>query len=51
VLSSRRNDGRQWRRVNPGALAGSLTPDDVPVLSDDLAPVDRLMGVVAESAR
>ena len=51
VLSSRRNDGRQWRRVNPGAIAGSLTPEDVPVLTDDLAPVDRLMGVVAERAR
>ena len=51
VISSRQDDGRRWQRVNPGAVAGSLSPDDVPVLTDDLAPVDRLIGVVAEHAR
>ena len=51
VLASRQAVGRQWQRVNPGAVAGSLSPDDVPVLTDDLAPVDRLIGVVAEQAR
>lgn len=50
-LVSRRNDGRRWQRVDPGTIAGTLTPDDVSVLTDDLAPVDRLIGVVAERAR
>ncbi|MBO6519143.1 MAG: fused MFS/spermidine synthase [Rhodospirillales bacterium] len=51
TLTSRQNPGRRWHRVNPGAVAGSLSPDDLPVLTDDLAPVDRLIGVVAEQAR
>lgn len=51
VLFSRQTAGRQWQRVNPGAVAGTLSPEDVPVLTDDLAPVDRLIGVVAEQAR
>ncbi len=51
VISSRQNEGRRWQRVNPGAVAGSLSPADVPVLTDDLAPVDRLIGAVAERSR
>ncbi|WNK00537.1 fused MFS/spermidine synthase [Thalassospiraceae bacterium LMO-JJ14] len=51
VLVSRHAEGRRWQRVNPGDIAGTLTPDDVPVLTDDLAPVDRLIGAVAERAR
>lgn len=51
ALRSRQNDGRGWRRVNPAAVAGTLSPDDLPVLTDDLAPVDRLIGAVAEQAR
>ncbi len=51
VLSSSREEGRRWQRVNPGAIAGTLSPDDVPVLTDDLAPVDRLIGAVADQAR
>lgn len=51
VLLSRQEDGRRWQRVNPAVIAGSLSPDDVPVLTDDLAPVDRLIGAVAEHAR
>lgn len=51
VLVSKQGDGRRWQRVNPGAISGTLTPDDVPVLTDDLAPVDRLIGAVADRAR
>ncbi|MEX0693494.1 MAG: fused MFS/spermidine synthase [Rhodospirillales bacterium] len=51
VLVSEQDAGRRWQRVNPGVIAGTLSPDDVPVLTDDLAPVDRLMGAVAAQSR
>ena len=50
-LQSTRFPGRRWVRVDPAQVAGGLGPDDVPVLTDDYAPVDRLIATVAEKAR
>ncbi len=51
TMVSKQTEGRRWQRVDPDRIAGTLSPDDVPVLTDDLAPVDRLMGAVAAQAR
>ncbi len=51
IIGSSSNPDRRWRRINPGEIAGSLGPEDVPILTDDYAPVDRLIGAVAARAR
>ncbi len=48
-LSSLGGTGKSWVRLSPGAVAGRLGPDDLPVLTDDFAPVDRLLGAIVAS--
>lgn len=42
-LASRRGPERGWARLPPEFVAARITAADVPVLTDDYAPVDRLM--------
>ncbi|MEK9724971.1 MAG: fused MFS/spermidine synthase [Rhodospirillaceae bacterium] len=46
-LQSDRFPDRRWFRRTLNELAGRLGPDDVPLMTDDLAPVDRLLSDVA----
>ena len=48
-LQSQSGTGKEWIRLSPGAVAGRLAPEDVPVLTDDFAPVDRLLGAIVAS--
>lgn len=50
-ILSVRFPGRHWVEVPPDQIAGKLSPADYPVLTDDFAPVDRLIGTVAAQSR
>jgi hypothetical protein len=50
-LRSARFPERRWIRVSARSIPGRLSMDDVPVLTDDFAPVDRLIGAVASRSR
>lgn len=42
-ITDARGYRREWRRVDPDALTHAIAASGVPVLTDDYAPVDRLM--------
>ena len=42
-MTSSRFSNRVWIRQNLNDIAGRLSPNDVPILTDDFAPVDRLL--------
>ena len=49
-LASRRGPERGWARLPPDFVAARIAAAAVPVLTDDYAPVDRLMAHLLLSA-
>ena len=49
-LASRRGPERGWARLPPGFVAARVAAAELPVLTDDYAPVDRLMAHLLLSA-
>ena len=47
-LHSHRLDGPRWQLWDPNDLARRIVVSGVPILTDDFAPVDRLMSHVAQ---
>ncbi|GAA0578925.1 hypothetical protein GCM10009416_16740 [Craurococcus roseus] len=49
-ITARRGPGRRWARLPPGFVAARIAAAGVPVLTDDFAPVERLMSHLILSA-